>query len=189
MHVVHREEKEARIKDFILTDIAARKATGASLFGCTYCLVARSWESPASRALLAVVDEAVAIGIGIRAVLVQHVGAVKSDAAARLPSGGCRTVSDPRLLEAHEQLVLGDCASWIGDCMRRDPARRDTYETFCDGTSRSTLWAARSFEHLWTAADPANLDSNFKSAPADAFIGASLIAVSDPELSAVALRH
>jgi hypothetical protein len=31
----------------------------------------------------------------------------------------------PRLVEAHEQLVLGPETCWIGDCMQRDPAKCD----------------------------------------------------------------
>jgi hypothetical protein len=98
-------------------------------------------------------------------------------------------ISDPRLLEAHEQLVLSDKKAWIGDCMRRDPSRRDAYESCCDGSDSRASWAARSFEHMWAAAAPANLDGASKVVPADAFIDASLIAASESLPSAAALRH
>jgi hypothetical protein len=190
MHVVFQEEKETRIKELIQKDLAARKAAGENMFGASYRLVARSNDSPAARALLAVADEALALGIQIRTLLVQHSSAMRSAVAGQgAPAGEWRVISDPRLLEAHEQLVLSDEKAWIGDCMRRDPSRRDAYESYCSGPDQRALWAARSFEHMWAAAGPANLESAAKAIPADAFIDASLIAASDSLPSAVALRH
>jgi hypothetical protein len=190
MHVVFQEEKETRLKEFIKNDLAARKAAGESMFGVSYRLVARSNESPAARALLAVADEARALGIEIRTLLIQHSSVMRSAASGQDSTvGEQRVISDPRLLEAHEQLVLSDRKAWIGDCMRRDPSRRDAYETYCDGSDSRALWAARSFEHMWSAAAPTNLEGASKVVPADAFIDASLIAVSESFPSAVALRH
>jgi hypothetical protein len=190
MHVVFQEEKETRLKEFIQNDLAARKAAGESMFGASYRLVVRSTDSPAARALLAVADEVAALGIEIRTLFVQHSSAVRSSAGSQgSVTGAWRAISDPRLLEAHEQLVLSDRKVWIGDCMRRDPSRRDAYETYCDGSDSRALWAARSFEHMWSAAAPTNLEGASKVVPADAFIDASLIAVSESFPSAVALRH
>jgi hypothetical protein len=42
---------------------------------------------------------------------------------------------------------------------------------------------------MWSAAAPTNLEGASKVVPADAFIDASLIAVSESFPSAVALRH
>ncbi len=155
MHVVFQEEKETRLKQFIQEDLAARKAAGESVFGVSYRLVARSTDSPAARALLAVADEAAAMGIEIRTLFVQHSSAMRSAASGQgSVTGAWRVISDPRFLEAHEQLVLSDKKVWIGDCMRRDASRRDAYESYCDGRDSRSLWAARSFEHMWVAAAP-----------------------------------
>ena len=43
-----------------------------------------------------------------------------------------RWARKPRLIEAHEQLVLGPQTCWIGDSMRREPAKCDAYETYID---------------------------------------------------------
>ena len=43
-----------------------------------------------------------------------------------------RWARKPRLIEAHEQLVLGPETCWIGDSMRREPSKCDAYETFVD---------------------------------------------------------
>jgi hypothetical protein len=161
------------------------------MFGACYRLVARSTDSPAARALLAVADEALAMGIQIRTLLVQHGSPMQSAGLAGqgTPAGEWRVISDPRLLEAHEQLVLSDSKAWIGDCMRRDPSRRDAYETYCNGSDSRASWAARSFEHMWTAAAPPDHGSVSKVVPAEAFIDASLIAVSESLPSAATLRH
>jgi hypothetical protein len=190
MHVVFQEEKESRLKEFIQNDLAARKVAGESMFGVSYRLLARSSDSPAACALLAVADEALALGIQIRTLLMQHGTAMRSASTGQgFSAGEWRAISDPRLLDAHEQLVLSDKKVWIGDCMRRDPARRDSYESYCDSSDSRALWAARSFEHMWLSAAPANLEGATRSLPADALIDASLIAVSESVPSATALRH
>ncbi len=61
---------------------------------------------------------------------------------------------DPRLLAAHEQLVLAPDRAWIGDCMRREPTKRDTYERFAANAPDVAALATRSFERLWRAAVP-----------------------------------
>jgi hypothetical protein len=191
MHVVFQEEKESRIKQLIEKDLADRKAASERAFGTTYCLVARSSDSPAARALFAVAAEATAIGIEIRTLFVQHASAATKSIASgqALATGQWRAISDPRYLDAHEQLVLGESKAWIGDCMRRDPSRRDSYECYCSATSATTLWAARSFEHMWLAAAPVGHTGASQVAPGGPVIDASLIPVTDAMPSPVALRH
>lgn len=60
----------------------------------------------------------------------------------------------PRLVEAHEQLVLGPTVCWIGDCMRRDPAKCDAFETYVEGCGEAAGCAAVSFERLWIVSEP-----------------------------------
>lgn len=189
MHVVFQEEKETRIKELIRQDLAARKDAGENMFGATYRLVARSADSPAARALNALAEEALALGIQIRTLLVQHVRSARSAAPEQATAGDVRVMADARFLEAHEQLVLSDTRAWIGDCMRRDPSRRDAYECYCDGSDARALWAGRSFDRMWAAAAPHKMDGATRVLPSDAFIDASLIAVSENMQNPVALRH
>ena len=49
----------------------------------------------------------------------------------------------------HEQLVLGPAASWVGDCMRRDPMKRDAYECYAADCSKTAGWARTSFDRFW----------------------------------------
>jgi hypothetical protein len=65
-----------------------------------------------------------------------------------------RWARHPRLVEAHEQLVLGPETCWIGDCMRRDPAKCDAYESYVEGCGEAAGCAAVSFERLWGASEP-----------------------------------
>jgi hypothetical protein len=65
-----------------------------------------------------------------------------------------RWARHPRLIEAHEQLVLGPETCWIGDCMRRDPSRCDAYENYVEGCGEAAGCAIVSFERLWFASEP-----------------------------------
>ena len=59
----------------------------------------------------------------------------------------------PRLIEAHEQLVLGPETCWIGDCMRRDPAKCDAFENFIEDCGEASGCAIVSFERLWAISE------------------------------------
>ena len=71
---------------------------------------------------------------------------------ASVPGFTTRFLTDARMLEAHEQLVLGPATVWIGDCMRRDPSKRDAFETYCDLNVPTARSARRSFERMWSMA-------------------------------------
>lgn len=143
-----REDKEARLKAFIRNHIETFRASGAAPAMTTYRLLALSAESPAARALGELAPELSAAGIHVEAVLARRNGAEKIEGVE------CRFVNDLRLLDAHEQLVLDRVTAWIGDCMRRDPLKRDAYELFCDRCAMTASNAARSFAHIWSAAGP-----------------------------------
>lgn len=192
MHVVHKEEKESRLKQFLELDLAGQKATGARSTGRGYYLLARSWESPAARALAARADEAAALGIEIRALLMHaDCASPGSDGAGKdVPAAHCRLIYDTRLRDAHELLILGDRAAWIGDCMRRDPSRRDAFECYYDGTVATARWAIRSFELLWTGADPSATESiRPAGAPGHNFVDASMIAAAENHPILATVRH
>ncbi|HRD77933.1 MAG TPA: hypothetical protein PK264_18675 [Hyphomicrobiaceae bacterium] len=59
----------------------------------------------------------------------------------------------PRLIDAHEQLVFGDRWCWYGDSMRRDPRKRDAFESFANGNTELTRLAWLSFNRFWQTAD------------------------------------
>lgn len=152
MNVVRKEDKEARLKEFILKDILARKATAQH---GRYFLVALSAESPVARALAALSDELAGAGIHLDAVLARVDAAPPAEALDALERvASFRRATDARLLDAHEQLVLGPDTVWIGDCMRRDPGKRDAYECYAEACRVTSVWAMRSFDRIWSAALP-----------------------------------
>lgn len=146
-----RDEKEARLKAFVFRHLEARRESGEATDTLTYRLLALSAESPAARALDSLTTEIAAAGIKVEIVFVRH---AKADDAPALKFADRRFATDIRLLDAHEQLVLDTETAWVGDCMRRDPLKRDAYELFCDRCTRTAGNAARSFAHIWSAAGP-----------------------------------
>jgi uncharacterized protein with PIN domain len=147
LNVVSKEQKEERLKAFISDHLATVLASPEAA-PTTYRLLALSADSPAARALQALAPELSAAGVTVQTVL-----ANRSQSAAS-QSGECRFVTDVRLRDAHEQLVLDETTVWIGDCMRRDPQRRDTYELFSDACRATAARAVRSFAQIWRAAGP-----------------------------------
>lgn len=162
VHVVKKEEKEARLREFVQRRMAGR--AGLASLG----VIARSFDSPAMKALAA---EAGSNDVVIDAIVLKH---SDKDAASALafvtPLAGrvrCRVALDPRLLDAHEQIILDDTAIWIGDCMRRDPEKRDAFECYSEDSAEAVAWARACFARLWRAAEPlAHLEDRRDEEPA-----------------------
>ena len=154
--VIKREDKMETLRTFIAATLAAPRAGDVS---GVITLVARSAESPVARALVALSPEIEARGLTVRAIF-GHLEAEKTAAgwAVASPAIGfsrdLRWARNPRLADAHEQLVLGAEICWTGDCMRRDPARRDAYEQFIAADARTSRTLQISFERLWAASEP-----------------------------------
>lgn len=146
-NVIAREEKEARLKAFVASHIESHRASGVAAGVTTYRLLALSAESPVAHALAALASDLAIAGIKVEALLTRR-------AETAMPEGfECRFVTDVRLLDAHEQLVLDRATAWIGDCMRRDPLKRDAYELYSDSPVTAGH-AAHSFAQIWRAAGP-----------------------------------
>jgi hypothetical protein len=191
--VVHKDLRENSLIELIQRDLSARRLIGGPAAAASYRLVARSTESPAARALGAVAADALALGIEIRAVFLKVSVSAGPDATSLpLAAASCRLISDPRVLDAHEQLVLSSRTAWIGDCMRRDPGKRDAYECYCENCESTAAWAARSFESLWGAASPVDLARAAKKsagAPVHELIDASLLTSPDGSPDLATVRH
>lgn len=149
--VVTREDKEAKLKSFIADALAARR-DGAERFGETITLVARAPDSPVAQAVLAMAGEIAAANIVVRAVLFENEPMTEDSIAQSLldvSAIDARFLNDQRFASAHEQLVVGDGRVWIGDCMRRDPAKRDAFEMYHTGNMTTAAHASASFVKLW----------------------------------------
>jgi hypothetical protein len=142
-------DKEGRLKDFFSEGLALRAEDPARDDSVTAFL--RNPDSPAARALCAVWFDGRAEGARIR-ILICDTHADDSVATSVLDISGAefRVFSDRRFGAAHEQLVIGSKRVWIGDCLRRDPTKRDAFELYHANDAATRLFAAASFERLWT---------------------------------------
>lgn len=122
-------------------------------------VVARSAESPVARAVVASGMELVARNIVVKAIFT-HLEPEKTSMGWSVAgpeiafARELRWARNPRLADAHEQLVLDDVTCWVGDCMRRDPSRRDAFEHFVNGDARTSATMALSFKRLWGVSEP-----------------------------------
>jgi len=176
-----KEEKEARLKTFISDHLAAAKRDGASAL--SYRLLALSMESPAACALRGLAAELAEAGVTVEIVLTKRTQTPSPEHA------DCRFVTDARLLDAHEQLVLDSSTVWIGDCMRRDPQRRDTYEQFSSDSPATAARAAGSFAQIWRAAGRFNAERKTAPVRAVPLFDPSLIAGAEQAPAPALLRH
>ena len=161
--VVKREDKldimRAFIKANLLMSRAAVCAADASPALQEITLVARSAESPVARAVASLGAEIAARGLVVRAIF-GHLEAEKSPAGWSVTGPeipfhrDLRWAKNPRLADAHEQLVLGPVTAWVGDCLRRDPSRRDAYEQYVAADARTAETLRTSFTRLWSASVP-----------------------------------
>ena len=185
LNVVSKEQKEERLKAFISDHLATALASPEAT-PITYRLLALSAESPAARALQSLASELSAAGVTVQTVL-----ANRSQPAAT-QSGECRFVTDVRLLDAHEQLVLDETTVWIGDCMRRDPLKRDSYELYSDTCPATAGRAVRSFAQIWRAAGPSGsltAERRWAGPRQPALFDPSLLAGAEAPMPAALLRH
>lgn len=154
--VTRHEEKEHKLQEFIYQHLAGSQPGSDGSHATHLLIIARSLDSPLVKAITGLTHEIAAAGLSARMILA-HVD------RERLPEEWRRTITfaheirwakHPRLIEAHEQLVLGPETCWIGDCMRRDPAKCDAYESYVEGCGEAAGCAAVSFERLWLACQP-----------------------------------
>jgi hypothetical protein len=155
--LVKREDKAGRLAAFI-DEFLARVAKEPRSVLRPVLLLARSAESPVARAVMSISSHDVGRSLAVRAIFATLGTADTACIAEAYRSSSSalqiRWARDIRLMDAHEQLVLDDETSWIGDCMRREPLRHDAFEAFsagCAGTARSVTVF---FERLWQASEP-----------------------------------
>ena len=154
--VTRHEEKEQKLQEFIYQHLAGAQHGGDASRAAHLLIIARSLESPLVKAVAGLTNEITAAGLSARMILAQVDREPLPEEWGRAItfSHEIRWAKHPRLIEAHEQLVLGPETCWIGDCMRRDPAKCDAYESYVEGCGEAAGCAAVSFERLWLASQP-----------------------------------
>lgn len=161
MSVTRRGEKQARLGAFIVRGIAsltARGESGTEPEERALLVIARSARSPVVKSIAALAREIAAARCSVRIILAREDRPAPSDAliAVQAATLDCevRIARNPRLIEAHEQLVLGQRTCWTGDTMRRDPATCDAYESFVENAPEIATAARLTFERLWGDGEP-----------------------------------
>ena len=154
--VTRHEEKEQKLQEFIFQHLAGAQHGGDASHATHLLIIARSLESPLVKAVAGLTNEITAAGLSARMILAQVDREPLPEEWGRAItfSHEIRWAKHPRLIEAHEQLVLGPETCWMGDCMRRDPAKCDAYESYVEGCGEAADCAAVSFERLWLASQP-----------------------------------
>lgn len=152
---IGREDREAKLKEFIGEDLAARRAAGSAAH--CYTLLARAPDSPVARAVAMLASELADANVSVQAVLLDldsYTDEPGRPSVLDLVNADVRLLTDVRFTAAHEQLVLSASRLWLGDCMRRDPAKRDAFEIFHDVNLAAAQHACVSFSRLWAGAQP-----------------------------------
>jgi hypothetical protein len=157
--VTRHGEKEQKLREFVRHRIGRRAdaVKSPSAPGAQLMIVARSVDSPVVKAVFSLADELSLGGLCVRLILAQLEGEGLPEewGTGALAFGyEIRWARHPRLIEAHEQLVIDPLTCWIGDCMRRDPAKCDAFESFVEDCGEAAGCAMVSFERLWVASEP-----------------------------------
>ncbi len=151
---VKKEEKEAKLRAFVAGYLASDAVIGIAASERTLLLVARSCDSPVVATLRGMQSELTQHGFTVCLILAAELDDRRLAPLSAALGWDVRCLNDIRYLDAHEQLVLGPMTAWIGDCMRRDPSKRDAFENFASGCAATSSHALKSFRRMWQAAVP-----------------------------------
>ncbi len=134
-------------------DLTARQVT----------IIARSPSSPVMQALTSAADDLSNRSISIQVVFsdvdpekaLRDAWSVLSELSKNSEHGDLvRWANAPGVLEAHEQMILGQNMCWLGDAMRREPGRRDGFDLFETDAPRTCRIGIQSFAAMWKFAKP-----------------------------------
>jgi hypothetical protein len=151
------ETREQRLTGFLTAGMQEAAAAREGMTEGTILAVARCGESPVARALIALRPVLAARGYKVRVVFSEEDAQVDQFIAGSTDGGTLpevRVVRNPRLRDAHEQLIVCGAAVWFGDSLRRDNNRRDLFEQYLESAPDAALAAARAFERLWARTEP-----------------------------------
>jgi hypothetical protein len=151
------ETREQRLTGFLTAGIQDAAGARDATTERAILAVARCGESPVARALIALRPTLAATGFKVRVVFSEEDAQIDQFIAGSADGGAMpdvRFVRNPRLRDAHEQLIVCGSAVWFGDSLRRDNNRRDLFEQFLGAAPETALAAARAFEKLWARTEP-----------------------------------
>lgn len=162
--VMKPEDKQRALSEFIAATLAqtappANAEPAPRTIIAT--LIAHSPSSPVAKALASLAASDANVTVQARAIFasLDTDGSSAAPVAATWlssPAGRVtlRQIVDVRLCDAHEQMVVDGASAWVGDCLRRDPSKRDAYETFALADATVQRFAELSFERIWALSEP-----------------------------------
>jgi hypothetical protein len=155
--LVRREEKEVRLRAFI-AEFLSRRSKQPGPAAPSLLVLARSAESPVAKAAMSLAAYHKDRDFSLRAIFAMLGTADTTYIAEACRSSNwtvqIRWARDLRLMDAHEQLVLDETTSWIGDCMRREPLKHDAFEAFSADCAETARGVTVFFERLWQVSEP-----------------------------------
>jgi hypothetical protein len=157
----HEEKQEnlSRFCGYYLDRLSVRETPTAEERRVT--ILARAPTSPVARAVLDAQAEIASLGVSLQVLFAKidpsdcfSAWLDFADAAnASTSAVDIRWARREALIDAHEQLVLGTSLSWAGDCMRREPEKRDAYEQFDTFDTAAATLASGSFTRFWAMSE------------------------------------
>lgn len=132
-----------------------RAETGSSL-----TMILRSAASDPAKAFIGMKGALQRAGLSAKVILakldpedeLRQLFAGLSELAPQVPASGLiRWARNPRLLEAHEQVIYGETMCWSGDAMRRDADRRNALTLFDEDAPDRARFGRLAFAALWAA--------------------------------------
>lgn len=148
-----REEREQQLRDFITSNLDQLTEGPAAML-----LIARAPDSLPARVIFELSSALAKRNLGAQIAFTGAAVATDGD-AWRMQfdpafAHEIRVLHDPRYLDGHEQLVLGGRSLWFGDCMRREPEKRDAFASFVDDNEAASARSRATFNRIWAAAKP-----------------------------------
>ena len=131
--------------------------------GICLTMILRSAASDPARALIGMKGALQHAGLRAKVILarlgpedeLRQLCASLSDLAPQVPGLELiRWARNPRLLDAHEQVIYGASMCWSGDAMRREADRRNALTLFDEEAPDKARLGRLAFAALWTASSP-----------------------------------
>jgi hypothetical protein len=163
--------------------------------GSSLTMILRSAESDPAKALIGMKGALQRAGARAKVILaklepeddLRQLFAGLSELAPQQPSHELiRWARNPRLLEAHEQVIYGDALCWSGDAMRRDADKRNALALFEEEASESVRFGRLAFAAIWAQSSP--VPERRLMGPASARPSGAYEQVCDSEVDLPALR-
>jgi hypothetical protein len=151
MLVVKKEDKETKVRQLLVAALNGMPTRARGVGAPLLRLLAQTPASPVVKAVVALQHELAAAGVEARII---YAKAEQGCMSGFDQASTCRHLSDVRCHDAHELMVLTAATTWIGDCMRRDPVTRDSFEMHTQGCAKTAGWAIASFDKLWAHSSP-----------------------------------